>query len=81
MRRSLWSVAMTGLGLGSLGMVGGTVIGGELGPLAVGYGLLVSLSAIYLVIGLAIRERAWKRLARPMPATKQPDHLAGRRVF
>ncbi|MBA2264200.1 MAG: hypothetical protein H0W10_06040 [Chloroflexi bacterium] len=81
MRQSLWSLAIGGLGLGSLGMVGGTAIGGELGPLAIGYGLLVALSGLYLVAGLAIRERVWTRLARPMPTTTQPDRLAGRRVF
>ncbi len=74
-------MAIGGLGLGSLGMVGGTAIGGELGPLAIGYGLLVALSGLYLVGGLAIRERVWTRLARPMPTTTQPDRLAGRRVF
>jgi len=81
MRQSLWSMAIAGLGLGSLALVGGTAIGGELGPLAAGYGLLVALSAIYLVAGLAIRERAWQRLSRPMPNSAQPDRLAGRRVF
>jgi len=81
MRRSLWSAAICGLALGSLSMVGGTAIGGELGPLAVGYGLLVALTALYLVLGLAIRERAWKRLARPMPSATHADRLAGRRVF
>jgi hypothetical protein len=81
MQRSLWSLAIAGLTLGSLGMVGGTAIGGELGPLAVGYSLLIALSALYLVVGLAIRERVWRRLARPMPAKPQADRLAGRRVF
>ncbi|MEO6345166.1 MAG: hypothetical protein ABIP01_01320 [Candidatus Limnocylindria bacterium] len=81
MRQSLWSMAIGGLGLGSLGMVGGTAIGGELGPLAIGYGLLVALSALYLVTGLAIRERVWTRLSRPISTTTQPDRLAGRRVF
>ena len=80
MRQTLWSMAIAGLALGSLGMVGGTAIGGELGPLAVGYGRLVALSALYLVAGLAIRERAWKRLMRPVPSTHS-DRLAGRRVF
>jgi hypothetical protein len=80
MRRSLWSFAIVGLALGSLSMVGGTAIGGEFGPLAVGYGLLVALSALYLVAGLAIRERVWKRLARPVAAPRA-DRLAGRRVF
>ena len=81
MRHSLWSIAAGGLGLGSLSMVGGTAIGGELGPLAIGYGLLVAMSAIYLVLGLAIRERVWQRLSRPMASPARPDRLAGRRVF
>jgi hypothetical protein len=41
----------------------------------------VTLSALYLVGGLAVRERVWTRLARPMPTSTQPDRLAGRRVF
>ena len=81
MRHTMWSMAIGGLALGSLGMVGGTAIGGELGPLAIGYGLLVALCALYLVLGLAVRERVWQRLTRPMPTTAQPDRLAGRRVF
>ena len=74
-------MAIAGLALGSLAMVGGTAIGGELGPLAIGYGLLVALSALYLFVGLAIRERIWRRAAHPMPSRAQPDRLAGRRVF
>jgi 4-hydroxybenzoate polyprenyltransferase len=81
MRQTMWSMALGGLAFGSLAMVGGTAIGGELGPLAIGYGLLVALAALYLFAGLAIRERAWRRLSRPMPTTAQPDRLAGRRVF
>ena len=81
MRRSLWSFAIFGLALGSLAMVGGTVIGGELGPLAAGYGVLVAITAIYLVAGLAIRERVWRRVSRPMPTPTHTDRLAGRRVF
>ena len=81
MRRSLWSFAIFGLAIGSLAMVGGTAIGGELGPLAVGYGLLVALTALYLVAGLAIRERVWRRMARPLPTSTHTDRLAGRRVF
>lgn len=81
MRHTMWSMAIVGLALGSLGMIGGTAIGGDLGPLAVGYGLLVSLAALYLVAGLAIRERVWRRLdhvRRELPAS---DRLASRRVF
>jgi predicted membrane protein len=81
MRRSLWSFAIFGLAIGSLSMVGGTAIGGELGPLAVAYGLLVAITGLYLVAGLAIRERVWRRWpvrCRPRPI---PIRLAGRRVF
>jgi hypothetical protein len=74
-------MAIGGLALGSLSMVGGTAIGGDLGPLAVGYGLLVALTALYLFAGLAIRERIWRRLSRPMPTTTQPDRLAVRGVI
>lgn len=81
MRRSLWSFAIFGLAVGSLAMVGGTAIGGELGPLAVGYGMLVAITGLYLVAGLAIRERVWRRMPRPMPTATHPDRLAGRRVF
>ena len=81
MRRNLWSVAVAGLALGSLAMVGGSAVGGELGPLAVGYGLLIALCALYLVAGLAIRERVWQRLAALSLERPYSDRLAGRRVF
>lgn len=81
MRQSLWSLALGGLGLGSLSVVGGTVLGGELGPLLAGYGFLVVLAALYMAAGLAIRQRVWRRLARPLLARPTPDRLAGRRVF
>ena len=74
-------MAVAGLALGSLAMVGGTAIGGELGPLTVGYGLLVALAALYLVAGLAIRERVWRRMAAPTLERPAADRLAGRRVF
>lgn len=81
MRQSLWSVAIGGLGLGSLAMVGGTVIGGELGPLAAGYGLLVVIAALYMAAVMAIRERVWRRAMRPLATPPTADRLAGRRVF
>jgi hypothetical protein len=81
MRQSLWSAALAGLGLGSLAMVGGTAIGGEIAPLAVGYGLVVTLAALYLIAGLAIRERVWRRIGRPATPPPTIDRLAGRRVF
>jgi len=81
MGQTLWSFAIAGLGIGSLAMVGGTAIGGEIGPLAVGYGLLVALAALYLVAGLAIRERVWRRLSTASLGRPKADNLAGRRVF
>jgi len=83
MRRSaMWSFAIVGLALGSLGMVGGTIVGGEFGPMVVGYGLLTALSALYLAAGLAIRERVWVRRAAAQERTGTgADRLAGRRVF
>lgn len=82
MRHSrLWSFAIAGLALGSLGMVGGTVVGGEFGPMVVGYGLLTALSALYLAAGLAIRERVWARRAAHERTGTSADRLAGRRVF
>ena len=74
-------MATLGLGLGSLAMVGGTAVGGELGPHVVGYGFLVAVAALYLVAGLAIRQRVWRRLSRPLPTTQRAERLAGRRVF
>lgn len=81
MRHTLWSLALAGLGFGSLAMVGGTAIGGDAGPLAVGYGLLVVVAALYMVAGLAIRERVWQRFTRPERQMPTVDRLAGRRVF
>ena len=81
MGQTLWSFAIAGLGIGSLAMVGGTAIGGEIGPLAVGYGLLVALAALYLVAGLAIRERVWRRFSAASLGRPKADNLAGRRVF
>jgi 4-hydroxybenzoate polyprenyltransferase len=81
MRHALWPVALAGLGLGSLAMVGGTAIGGEIAPLAVGYGLLVALAALYMAAGLAIRDRTWRRIGRPGAHAPTVNRLAGRRVF
>jgi len=80
MRHSLWSVSVAGLAVGSLAMVGGTAIGGELGPMTVGYGLLVGLAALYAIAGLVIRDRAWRRLGRTRGSTRAKT-LAGHRLF
>ncbi len=79
--RSLWSVALAVLAFGGLGIIGGTAIGGELGPVTAAYGILLSLAALYMIAGLAIRDRAWKRLGRPLVPVQRTDRLAGRRVF
>ena len=81
MRQRLGSISIVGLALGSLAMVGGTAIGGDVGPLTVGYGLLVALAALYMVIGLAIRERVWQRVGTHGSERLSADRLAGRRVF
>ena len=79
----MWSAALAGLGLGSLGMASGTAIGGSIGPLAVGYGVLVAATALYLIVGLTVREWVTRRsitqqIQRTVPSV---DRLAGRRVF
>ena len=81
MRQRLGSISIVGLAMGSLAMVGGTAIGGDVGPLAVGYGLLIALAALYMVIGLAIRERLWQRVGTHGSERLDADRLAGRRVF
>jgi hypothetical protein len=80
MRNRMWSFGVAGLALGTFSMVGGTVVGGELGPMAVGYGLLIALCALYLVAGLLVRERVGQRVAR-LERASRIDRLAGRRVF
>jgi hypothetical protein len=64
-------------------MVGGTAIGDSVGALAVGYGVLVVLAALYMIVGLAIRDRLGRRASaqRASDATPSIDRLAGHRVF
>lgn len=83
MRRLLWSVAVAGLGFGSLAMVGGTALGHGVGGLAVGYGVLVVLAALYLIIGLAIRDRMRPRRTAERQSEAAPaiQRLAGHRLF
>lgn len=81
MRNRLWSVAAAALALGGLAMVGGTAVGGQVGPLAAAYGLFVALAALYLVAGLAVRDRVASRKARETAERPTADRLVGRRVF
>ncbi len=80
MRRSLWSLAVVLLAFGALGMVGTTTIGGQSAPIGV-YGTFLTLCGLYLLAGLAIRERAARRLRPPAAPPTPVDRLAGRRVF
>lgn len=81
MRRSLWTVAVAVLAFGGLGMVGGTAIGGSLGPLTAAYGAILTLAALYVIAVLAIRERTWRRPHDPTPPGDLADRRLGRRIF
>ncbi|HUF06072.1 MAG TPA: hypothetical protein VMP86_01655 [Candidatus Binatia bacterium] len=73
-------MSVFGLAVGALAVVGGTALGGEIGPLAAGYGLLATLAALYALAGLAIRERVWRRLWRVRGASRI-ETVASHRVF
>lgn len=79
MRRSPWSLALFGLTIGTLAIAGGTVVGGDIGPMTAGYGLLVALAALYALAGLAIRNRVWRRLWSERSTT--PRSVAAHRLF
>ena len=81
MRRSFWSLAVAVLAFGGLALLGGTAVGGELGPLLSAYGLLFGLCGLYMVLGLALRDRVRDRLSRQNPTGVSTDRLAGRRIF
>jgi hypothetical protein len=81
MRRSLWSLAVVVLAFGALAMVGSTAIVGQGPPIGL-YGTVLTLCGLYLLAGLAIRERTTKRLRGADPTAATPvDRLAGRRIF
>lgn len=61
--RALRIFGTIGLAAGIAAMVGGG-FAGELGGFMTGYGLLIVLSATYLLLGLAVRSRLATR-ARP----------------
>jgi hypothetical protein len=79
MARTAWSLAVAGLALGGLAITGGTVLGGPLGPLVIGYGVLVGIAALFALAGLAIRMRVWERPGAH--ADVSMESFAGRRVF
>lgn len=79
--RGFWIIGFAGLTLGVVSMFGGTAAGNGIGNLVAGYGMLVVLASLYMLAGLAIRDRAWRRMRRPAVERVQPVDLAGRRVF
>jgi membrane associated rhomboid family serine protease len=81
MRRSLWSLAFGVLSFGGLAMLAGAAMGGDVGPVLGAYGLLFGLCGLYMVLGLALRDRVRERLGRQDPTGVSTDRLAGRRVF
>ncbi len=62
--QTLWRFAAFGLTAGLVLTLAGSLVAGNLAPLARGYGLLTVLAAVYLAAGLAIRAR----IARRSPA-------------
>lgn len=75
-------MAGAGMTLGGLVMLAGAVGGGELGPMAAGYGFVLVIAAAYLVAALAIRDRVWRRLkAGHLPRAHRGDRLHGRHIF
>jgi 4-hydroxybenzoate polyprenyltransferase len=79
--RGLWAVGVGGLAFGTVAVLGGSAAGGSFGSLVLGYGMLVALASLYMLAGLAIRDRVWRRMRRPAVERIQPVDLAGRRVF
>lgn len=77
----MWIVAVAVLVFGGLGMLGGTAVGGSIGPVTAAYGVFLTLAALYLIAVLAIRERALRVTRDPSGGVDRTDRLAGRRVF
>jgi hypothetical protein len=83
MRHSkLWPVAGAAISVSVLFILGGVASGRGLGQMVAGYGLLLLLAGLYLAAGLAIHERAWRRVGAPARSNRPlPIDLQGRRVF
>jgi hypothetical protein len=72
---ALWGFGWAGLFVGSLLVVFGLADGGETAQMAIGYGLLMSGAAVYLLGGLGVRRALAHRamLARAVaPARSRP---------
>lgn len=81
MRQPSWSLGIGALALGGLVAVGGTTVGGDRGLDAAASGVLTVVASLYVIAGMAIRQRVWRRLAVPLRSGTQPSRVAGRRVF
>lgn len=79
--RGLWTIGFAALAFGAVSMFGGATAGSGIGSMVAGYGMLVVLASLYMLAGLAIRDRIWRRMQRPTVEAVQPVDLAGRRVF
>jgi hypothetical protein len=80
---SLWRLAGALLVASALLVLGGSAAGGDLGRMIGGYGLLLLLGALYMVVALAVRDRVWRHLSPPARAGSKRlgGDLHGRRIF
>ncbi len=81
MKGSLWSLAVAVLVLGGLAMVGGTAVGGQAGAIGAAYGMLFALCALYMVAGLALRDRVRRRSRSTDTTAAETRQLGGLRIF
>jgi hypothetical protein len=75
-------IAVAGLVVASLAMLGGSAVGGSIGSLAGGYGLLLGLGGAYLLAAMSVQHRAVQRVraTRSLP-NAEPVRSHGHRVF
>jgi hypothetical protein len=79
---ALWGFGWAGLFVGSLLTVFGLVDGGEVAQMAIGYGLLMTGAAVYLLGGLGVRRALARRamlaraVAPPRPRPAAAPHAA-----
>lgn len=81
MRHSPWPLGIGALAVSGLVAVGGTTVGGDIGLDTAASGVLALVASLYVIAGLAIRQRVWRRLAAPVRTGTQASRVAGRRVF
>jgi hypothetical protein len=78
----LWTLATASITGSVLLILAGAAWGAELGQMVAGYGVLLLITGLYLAIGLAVRDRVWRRVtARAATVRPMAVELHGRRVF